>query len=171
MRSFFSRLPPRIASSGKEPDHLKGAKMLVGGASVFIMTGSYNEIGGLFPHLKTLCPPDRVQSRWDFFMTVAAVGTAMLALPYHPDSPLHEEISKQVFEDLGSWDEQAPQALIDFAKFTRRSLENGMEPSETVGSWVVLNLKESNPTEEDYGIVRTLGDFLFKAFAGWWSNS
>lgn len=143
--------------------------MLVQAAQI-LPIGLYDQFAEKFPYLRTVCPPEREFSHWNFFMTVAGVGTAMLVVPHEPGSPQHRDISGQVLEDVASWDKQAPDAMTDFFAFVRRGMDDGMESPETIGGWVLWNLKQATPDEQDLALVRPIGTFLINAFADWWAH-
>ena len=116
---------------------------------------------------------DLLQARgaatWDFFGTVAAVGTGMyLAYRYIPEDEV-PATEKAVAIVLNEWDSQDYQAYLDFCGFVDRGIEEGSKPEVVAGTWVVWNIKGSEASEKELAVGAAIGSMFFGCMDGAWA--
>ena len=99
-----------------------------------LAVGEIAAVGSLVPLLDRLpAMTDLLKGRedatWDFFGTVAAVGSGMY-LAYRRCIPGEEvpAIEKAVARVLNEWDSQGYQAYLDFLGFVDRNIKGGLKP-------------------------------------------
>ena len=112
---------------------------------------------------------ERETATWDFFGTVAAVGSGM-CLAYR-DIPEDEvpATEKAVAIVLNEWDNQGYQAYLDFCGFLARGIEGGSKPEVVAGSWVMWNIKGSEPSEKELEVGTVIGSMFFGSMNGAWA--
>ncbi|MYG81252.1 MAG: hypothetical protein F4187_05535 [Gemmatimonadetes bacterium] len=105
---------------------------------------------------------------WDFFCTVAAVGSGMYlayrAIP-HGEVPATE---KAVARVLNEWDGQGYEAYSDLHRFVARSIKGGSKAEVAVGAWVMWNIKGAEPTKREFEFGAVIGSMFFDSMAGAW---
>ena len=96
---------------------------------------------------------ERGSAMWDFFATVAAVGSGMF-LAYR-DIPQREVAAteKAVATVLNEWDAQGNEAYLDLVRFVARRVQGGStaEVDVAVGAWLMWNIKGAEPTKKRVG--------------------
>lgn len=105
-----------------------------------------------------------VTKDWDFFMTVAGIGVAVRIC--------NNQLSPEFFDTLQRYfpkiDPNASAAFEDLLKFAERNSEK-MDPIEACGTWVVFNVKQETPTNDEMSIGPVIGKFLASNLDGWWN--
>ena len=140
-----------------------------------LIVGEIAAVGSLVPLLDRLpVMTDLLKGReaatWDFFGTVAAVGSGMY-LAYSRCIPKEEvpATEKAVARVLNEWDSQGYQAYSDFWRFVNRSIKGGLKPELAAGAWVLWNIKGSEPSERELEAGAVIGSMLFSSMDGAWA--
>ena len=140
-----------------------------------LTVGEIAAVGSLVPLLDRLpAMTDLLKGRegatWDFFGTVAAVGSGMY-LAYRRCIPGEEvpAIEKAVARVLNEWDSQGYQAYLDFLGFVDRNIKGGLKPELAAGAWVVWNIKGSEPSKRELEAGAVIGSMLFISMDGAWA--
>ena len=130
----------------------------------------YPDLSWLEPRLE-LGPYEYLPENWEFSITVACVGTALMigstriSLPYQP------AVSQTVVKHLNSWNPHGHKALKDDDRFvTERIAVRGTEPHTVIGEWVVRKVKKKPPNKKDLDAASLIGNFLIISYAGWWDG-
>lgn len=142
--------------------------MLVPAANTLAVS-SYSTLLDHYPQLDMLAAADNLGD-WDFFMTVAGVGTAFMMIADRVPLDDQRSVSEAVAQELRSWNSQGYAALTDFIGFMKRSVDGGIDLPDAIGTWVIWNLKQGCPSQQELGLARPMGIFLVKAFAQWWDT-
>ena len=103
--------------------------------------------------------------RWDFFMTLAGVG-ATLSMVMDDENISDEDkrgFSYALRDSLNEWHKLGYQAFADLSKFVRHNTDSGMEQHTAIGAWVIWNLKDDQPTEEELDLAPVIGKYLLAA--------
>ena len=112
---------------------------------------------------------EREVATWDFFGTVAAVGSGMyLAYRHIPEDEV-PATEKAVAIVLNEWDSQGYQAYLDFCGFLARGIEGGSKPDLVAGAWVVWNIKGSEPSKKELEVGAAIGSMFFGSMDGVWA--
>lgn len=108
---------------------------------------------------------------WDFFATVAAVGSGMF-LAYR-DIPQREvpATEKAVATVLNEWDAQGSEAYFDLVQFVASRVQGGSkaEVDVAVGAWLMWNIKGAEPTKKEWEIGAVIGSMLSVGMAEAWA--
>ncbi len=104
---------------------------------------------------------------WDFFMTVAGVGAALLVVGANPGEEDSHQFGQGLQQHLAKWDPNAPAAFDDLTKFTERNVSAGVDRLTTIGLWVLWNVKQATPTDDEMAMAPAVGRFLAASFQGW----
>ncbi|MDE2980910.1 MAG: hypothetical protein OXU74_06915 [Gemmatimonadota bacterium] len=120
-----------------------------------------------FPELDELVTET---ATWDFFGTVAAVGSAMYLA--HKEIPQDQvrATERAVAKVLNKWDHQGYQAYLDLHQFVAPRIEQGWTIELAVGAWVMWNIKGAKPTEREFQVGAAIGSMFFVSMAGAWSS-
>ena len=108
---------------------------------------------------------------WNFFCTVAAVGSAMYQVS-GPDVPQDRllAVTKAVARALEKWDHQGRDAHVDLLRFVDRTIKGSSVSTQTaVGVWVMWSVKGAEPAEKEFEAGAALGALLFDMMAGAWA--
>lgn len=129
--------------------------VLVKGLNIAVI-GALTPFFDKYPVLKSvLNKSKRPSNDWDFFMTVAGVGTYLLKNKVTKER--HEEIINQ----LAELDIQMPEGLNNFNKFVENSTKANVDNTAIVGVWVLWNIAGEAPThEESKALAPAIGYYL-----------
>lgn len=147
-------------------------------ASQILATSSYTTIGERFDSVYSI-PAER----WDSVLTVAGVFVAATRANHIglSDATI-DSLMEMVSRDLGSWRVEGIAAFEDCKIFFDRTLDalekdptyrdqREFISSDAIGCWIVWNLVEHEPeSEQERGLVRTLGVLVTHSFFDWWSD-
>lgn len=111
-----------------------------------------------YPVLKELLNSSKnPSSDWDFYMTVAGVGSYLLT---NKDSGTKH---KEILIELAEFDKQGVEALNNFTMFIENNKNKGIDLKASVGFWVLWNIKGSQPTQdESRELAPAIGVYLYK---------
>ena len=105
---------------------------------------------------------------WDFFATVAGVGAGLLEFPGEKSRTTSSALSSVATDALNQWDAQGGEALADFMKFVRESVESGIDAQTAIGGWLLWNVKSEQPSDSELDSAPGIGLFLRAAAKGCW---
>lgn len=99
---------------------------------------------------------------WDFFVTAAGVGTATFVLTYflHLDRKTVQILTGKINSDVKEWDKQGSAAVSNFINFVSTNIQKNINIQTAVGAWIIWNLKNGEPTNEEIAPAQILGSFL-----------
>jgi hypothetical protein len=113
-----------------------------------------------------------------FLMTIAAIGTGVILVDPSVSEEDYGEFSRLVVDRLKEWDfhgyqpygpEGASAVYLDLANWVRNMNTDDGENFLGVGYWFVLNLKGSQPTNEEAVAGGQIGRFLAISLHDWWN--
>ena len=103
-----------------------------------------------------------------FWTTIAAVGLGITGLSLTLGGQRLREVRKvhkALKKQLDKWNRGAQQAYLDFSKAVASEVEGGMSIEQAYGTWLVRDIKRSEPTEQELEIGRTVCAMLFVQMA------
>lgn len=107
-----------------------------------------------------------LERNWDFFFTTATAATGMFI--FADDRPSEfQGLATALMKSLKNWNSLSPQAVTDFQNFVNRNRDAGVDLAVAVGAWVICNMKEGNPTTEEYEAAPIIGGIIFNALRDW----
>jgi len=111
-----------------------------------------------YPVLKKLLNKSKnPSSDWDFYMTVAGVGSYFLI------NKVSETKHKKLLIELAEFDKQGVEALNNFTVFIENNKNEGIDLKASVGFWVLWNIKGIQPTQdESRELAPAIGAYLHK---------
>ena len=109
-----------------------------------------------YPILKeTLNKSKNPSKDWDFFMTIAGVGS------YLSTNRVSEEKHKEILAELVEYDKQGVEVLYNFIGFIGKNTSNETDLSAVVGFWVLWNIRGNPPThEESSELAPAIGTYI-----------
>jgi hypothetical protein len=143
----------------EEKNDTENANNLVSAAAVFA-TNSRSAFVDHYPGLKHMDVKD-----WEFLMTVAGTGTALLTMAESFPADRQRELTENVIRNLQAWNESGFAELRDFLDTVTGSTHSRVQMPDAIGSWVLRSVREvkSDPLAE-----HVIGLMLLKTFAKWW---
>lgn len=108
--------------------------------------------------------------RWQFFFITTGIGVSLLLAPVHVALEDQDQVCHTVDAALAAWHPQAHEALEDFLKFIQDRMQQEVELPAAIGSWLVWNLKQAQPSEEELTLAWPLGLFFLHSFKDWWDT-
>ena len=148
-------------------------------AAKVVAISSYTQFLDKYPVVQKVS-----SERWDFTITIAGVFVAVSQLNHENISDddkeaLRDRISVAAVEIYPDFVEACEDCRI-FVDRTYEGLAVAEEYrnnkqflfSDAIGSWIVLNLLDHAPSNEDEaGIIRSIGIFVVNSFFYWWKKS
>lgn len=124
-----------------------------------------------YPNIKKLINNEKGSESWDFFMTIAGIHAAFL----HVNQDWILNYIK-VFEDclensMLKWHPDANDAYTDLNNYIQKSKKKDIQYETVLGSWIMLNLKGTDPNEEETKIANIIGDILVDSVLDWWETT
>jgi hypothetical protein len=130
-------------------------------ASAYVpLTKQYPELAELMQNVP--------ESRWNFFFITASIGVTFLLAPVQVAEDAQSQVCDTVAAALEAWHPQGYEALEDFLKFVREKLQQDVEMPASVGAWLLWNLKQAQPSQEELSLAWPLGLFFLHSFKDWW---
>ena len=159
----------------KEDPLLRQADTLVQVAEKYA-TGTFPPLLNKFSFLREVD-----KNRWDFILTIAGVFIAVTRLGnLRLDENRERQLMGKVGLKLTQWNPTSGRLVFeDCASFFERTFDAltsaGDEPpfvaSDALGLWVVWNVLGRRPqSEEERGLVRTVGGMITHTFSNWWEE-
>jgi len=108
------------------------------------------------------------RSRWQFFFITTGIGVSLLLAPVLVAPADQDQVCDTVDAALAAWHPQGHDALGDFLKFIKDRMDQDVELPAAIGSWLVWNLKQAQPSEEELTLAWPLGLFFLHSFKDWW---
>lgn len=114
-----------------------------------------------YPILKEVLNKSRNPSNdWDFFMTVAGVGS------YLSTHGVNEAKHEEILIELAEFDKQGVEALNNFTGFIEKNKDKDNDLKAIVGFWVLWNIKGSSPShKESRELTPAIGTYLQKVIS------
>jgi hypothetical protein len=143
-----------------QEDDAHNADSLVAAAGVFA-ANSRSAFVDHYPDLSKIPVKD-----WEYLMTVAGTGTALLAMAQHFSEERQRELTESIVGSLQQWNESSFDELRDFLNSVTTAAKSNVEISDGIGTWVLQSVREVAP---DPLAAHVIGLMLMKTFAGWWT--
>lgn len=157
MFSFFKRTP----SYDQEADRLLNLAKIISTSSTLLVFDACPAVQAI-----TDQSGYSIERNWDFFFTTAAAATGMFI--FADDRPSEfRDFATALTKSLKSWNSLAPAAVTDFQQFVNRNRDAGVDLAVAVGSWVIWNMKEGAPTDEEYAAAPVIGGHIFTGLRDW----
>jgi hypothetical protein len=137
--------------------------------SRLLSISSLNTFLNKIPDMDELIQNSNDTKHWDFFMTIAGVHASyMSSNSFFIDNS--SNFLKAINKTLEKWDYRAAVAFTDLSNFISTSKSKDLEYSLKLGSWVIWNIKGSQPSDSDYRIAQLIGNYWVDTFFQWWDN-
>lgn len=130
---------------------------------------AYTPLTKQYPELAVLME-NIPESRWTFFFITASIGVTFILAPVQVAEESQSQVCDIVAAALEAWHPQGHEALEDFLKFVREKLQQEVEMPPAVGAWLLWNLKQSQPSSEEFTLAWPLGLFFLHSFKDWWET-
>ena len=101
-------------------------------------------------------------------MAIAGVGAAAFLSVDHLSEAEQKKVSQIIKQELQSYYPQGPALLYDLMEFLGKNLSKNIDPADSIGLWLLINLKGEWPTAEEAGPARPIGQFLLYSLNNWW---
>jgi hypothetical protein len=132
-----------------------------------LAVSAYDPLTQQYPELATLM--EKIpEGRWSFFFITACIGVTFILAPVQVAEEAQSQVCDTVAAALEAWHPQGHEALEDFLKFVRGKLQQEVEMPAAIGAWLLWNLKQSQPTQEELSLAWPLGLFFLHSFKDWW---
>jgi hypothetical protein len=142
-----------------EQDDARNANNLVSAAGVFA-TNCRSAFVDHYPDLAKIQLKD-----WEYLLTVAGTGTALLAMAEHFSVERQRELTESIAGSLHEWNERSFDELRDFLNSVTGAAKTNIEIPDAIGGWILHSVREVAP---DPLAAHVIGLMLMKTFAGWW---
>jgi len=136
-----------------------------------IAVGFREEVGRAFPQLASAARFDQ----WDFFATVLPIWTACSRIGMDVEEAERSTVESIVLKRVEAWNKSGVPAMEDLTQFVVNMSqgESDVERKQTLtpllgGTWVVWNLTEKQPSEDEAGLVSAIGDIFVTRFEAYW---
>lgn len=150
------------------PTQIEQARLLMPAAQK-LAAAAYAPLTEQYPELATLME-GIPENRWPFFFITACIGVTFMLAPVQVAEEAQSQVCDTVAAALEAWNPQGHEALEDFLKFVRGKLEQDVEMPAAIGTWLLWNLKQAKPTEDELRLAWPLGLFFLHSFMGWWDT-
>ncbi len=134
-----------------------------------LAAAAYAPLTEQYPELSVFLK-DVPESRWTFFFITAGIGVTFMLAPVQVAAANQSQVCDTVAAALEAWHPQGYQALEDFLKFVRERLQQEVEMPAAIGTWLLWNLKQSQPTPDEVSLAWPLGLFFLHSFKDWWET-
>jgi hypothetical protein len=148
------------------PSQLEQARLLMPAVQK-LATAAYAPLTQQYPELAELME-NVPESRWNFFFIIASIGVTFILAPVQVAEESQSQVCDTVAAALETWHPQGYEALEDFLQFVRGKLQQEVEMPAAVGAWLLWNLKQAQPSEEELSLAWPLGLFFLHSFKDWW---
>lgn len=128
---------------------------------------AYEPLTQQYPEL-ALFLKDVPESRWSFFFITTGIGVTFMLAPVQVAAGDQSQVCDTVAAALEAWHPQGYAALEDFLKFVRERLQQDVEMPAAIGTWLLWNLKQAQPSPEELSLAWPLGLFFLHSFKDWW---
>jgi hypothetical protein len=109
---------------------------------------------------------------WDFYVTIAAVGTAFITVADYVPKEKRESVCAEIGEELVNFHPKGYQALENLSGLILNSCDAGISFHNAVGNWLSINLLEkSKPTKEDIEAFSVVGALIQQSFGSWFKRN
>jgi len=158
-------------SLGKDNFYHERAQDLVKSASIFARS-STTTIMDAVPLIDSYFNT-RVLSTdsWDFYVTIASVGTAFITIADYVPKGQHESIGIKIGEELIRIHPKGYLALENLSGLLHNSCDAGIPFHNAVGNWLSINLlQKDQPEKEDIEAFSIVGALIQETFGGWFKK-
>jgi len=117
---------------------------------------------------------------WDFFVTVAAISYALMALADNVSSESrYNKLSKILSREIRDWNQNAEYAMGDLMKHLHKTWVNAQHLNNEeatkllaacLGSWCMINFQLPVPGEIPDPLAIEMGMTIIVSFNDWWNT-
>ncbi|QQE12199.1 hypothetical protein JD969_01610 [Planctomycetota bacterium] len=108
---------------------------------------------------------------WDRLMFIAAVATALLELEQRMKPKDFQNFFKVLCTMMVKYDEKGDEMLTHLIMFIHQRAEYNVPYTDSIGSWVISNIKGSTPTEAELQVSPMIGNYLSDSLTSWWTRA
>jgi hypothetical protein len=159
-------------SFGNDKFYEESAQNLLNSASVFAASSSVTVMNSV-PLIDEYFKANVFSiDAWDFYVTVASVGTAFITVADYVPKEKRESICATIGEELVKFHPKGYLALENFSGLIRNYCDEIIPFHNVVGSWLSINLLEkSKPDEEEIAAFSVVGALIQKSFGSWFKKN
>ena len=153
---------------GKDKYYEDQATNLVQSANVFATSSAMTVVDNI-PLIGDYFKSGAVSAKsWDFYVTVASVGTAFVTIADYVPEDKRETVCAKIGEELSRFHSKGYQALENLSGLLHRYCDAGIPFHHAVGSWLSINLLEKDdPDKEELEVFSVVGALIQQAFGDW----
>lgn len=108
---------------------------------------------------------------WNFYITIASVGTAFITLADYVPKEKRENVCTKIGEELVKFHPKGYMALENMSGLLRNYCDAGIPFHIAVGNWLSINLLgKSKPDEEDIAAFSVVGALIQQTFGDWFKQ-
>jgi hypothetical protein len=134
-----------------------------------------------FPKL-TIISDSGLLDEFDSLVTLASVGTIMTQIPHSFNDTETRKYISAINIALLNWNDGSPKQVIEFGNYIKnlteeKKINNVDELSQSIGTWIFLELYENNPHNIEIEIFTNspklffvLGSMITQTFSNYWKN-
>jgi hypothetical protein len=158
-------------SFGKDKFFEERAKNLVKTANIFATT-SIETLMKAVPLINSYFKTQVLSAdSWDFYLTIAAVGTAFITIADYVPKGKVENVCQKIGDELVRLHPKGYLALENFSSLLHNSCGAGIPFHNAVGNWLAINLlKKDQPSKEDIETFSIAGALIQQTFGGWFKK-
>ena len=134
-----------------------------------LAASAYDPLTQQYPELAVLME-NVPESRWTFFFITASIGVTFILAPVKVAEESQSQVCDTVAAALEAWHPQGYEALEDFLQFVRERVHQDLEMPAAIGAWLLWNLKQAQPSQEELSLAWPLGLFFLHSFKDWWAT-
>ncbi|HNQ66090.1 MAG TPA: hypothetical protein PKW92_09295 [Smithella sp.] len=150
----------------------ESAENLVKSANVFAASSTITVMDS-FPLIDKYFKENMLSTdAWDFYVTIASVGTAFFTVADYVPKEKREIVCNKIGAELIKFHPKGYQALENLSSLIDNYYSAGIPFHNAVGSWLAINLLEkSEPNEEEIATFSVVGAFIQKSFGSWFKKN
>ena len=109
-------------------------------------------------------------NRWERLMFIAAVATALTMIEGRMPAMEYKHFFQKVNKNLGKFSPNGEGMLKHLMMFTHQRAQLSIPKNISIGSWVIINLQKTPPTDEELEVAPKIGNYLSDSLHDWWNH-
>jgi hypothetical protein len=158
-------------SFGKDEFYEKSARNLVKSARIFAANSTVTVMDSV-PLIDRYFKSHVLSTdSWDFYMTIASIGTAFFTIAEHVPKEQRENVCTEIGEELLQFHPQGYLALENLSSLLHKSCDAEIPFHNAIGNWLSINLLvKDKPEKEDIEAFSIVGALIQQTFGGWFKK-
>jgi hypothetical protein len=115
---------------------------------------------------------------WDFFVTVAVIGSALMKLAHIvPSESQYNQLTAVLSKEVQTWNSNAEYVMGNLMNHIHKTFAKGQQLDDEkttrllaalIGAWCMINCGLSVPRERPDPLSIEIGMYILVSFKGWW---